>query len=78
MTLLIRRSVGPEVKQLQENLNTVGVPVDVDGIYGAATEHAVQTFQKGFNLEADGKYGPATDAKMQEALEQARAAKPGA
>ena len=69
--LLIRGSVGPEVRTLQENLNTIGVSVDVDGVYGANTEKAVKTFQVANAIEADGKYGPATHAKMEELLAQA-------
>jgi len=66
--LLIRGSVGDGVKALQEKLNTVGVTVDVDGIYGAGTEKAVKTFQTASGIDPDGKYGDKTQAKMEEAL----------
>jgi predicted ThiF/HesA family dinucleotide-utilizing enzyme len=69
--LLIRGSVGPQVTALQENLNKIGVTVDVDGTYGAGTETAVKTFQVANAIDADGKYGPATHAKMEELLAQA-------
>jgi peptidoglycan hydrolase-like protein with peptidoglycan-binding domain len=68
MSLLIRGSVGPEVQKLQEDLNTAGVSVDVDGIYGAATEQAVRTFQTGAALDVDGKAGPVTLAKLAELI----------
>jgi peptidoglycan hydrolase-like protein with peptidoglycan-binding domain len=69
--LLIRGSVGPDVKTLQQNLNTIGVTADVDGVYGANTERAVRTFQTANGIDSDGKYGPNTDAKMQELLASA-------
>lgn len=68
MTILIRGSVGDAVRDLQTNLNTVGVSVDVDGIYGATTEQAVRTFQQGYGIDADGKYGPNTESKLFEAV----------
>lgn len=66
--LLIRGSIGPAVTKLQENLNTVGCSCDVDGTYGAGTEHAVKTFQTANGVAVDGKYGPGTHAKMEECL----------
>ncbi|MFO0755227.1 MAG: peptidoglycan-binding domain-containing protein [Byssovorax sp.] len=66
--LLIRGSVSPEVKTLQENLNKIGVECDVDGIYGPGTEKAVKTFQTASGLTADGKYGDATHAKLEETI----------
>ncbi|MEO7328549.1 MAG: peptidoglycan-binding domain-containing protein [Minicystis sp.] len=68
--LLIRGSIGPQVTQLQENLNTIGVTVDVDGTYGHGTETGVKTFQTANGITADGKYGDGTHAKMEELLAQ--------
>jgi peptidoglycan hydrolase-like protein with peptidoglycan-binding domain len=68
--LLIRGSIGPQVTTLQENLNTVGVTVDVDGTYGPGTEAGVKTFQTANGISADGKYGDGTHAKMEELLAQ--------
>ena len=69
--LLIRGSVGPRGDHVAKNLNTIGVTIDVDGIYGAGYEKAVKTFQVANAIDADGKYGPATHAKMEELLAQA-------
>jgi peptidoglycan hydrolase-like protein with peptidoglycan-binding domain len=66
--LLIRGSVGPEVKELQRNLTEVGYPVTIDGTYGETTEEAVREFQAANDLAADGAYGPDTHEAMQEAL----------
>ena len=38
----------------------LGAFVAVDGIYGPATENAVQAFQRLFGLTADGIVGPRT------------------
>ena len=72
--LLIPGSFGSDVRKLQEDLNTVGVTVAVDGIYGAHTEKAVRTFQVANAIDADGKYGPITHARMVELLAQPRSA----
>jgi peptidoglycan hydrolase-like protein with peptidoglycan-binding domain len=63
--LLIRGSVGPEVRALQENLTSLGYTVDVDGIYGPTTEQ-VRSFQDAYGLDADGKAGPNTLDKIDE------------
>ena len=68
MALLIRGSVGPLVTKLQTDLNTVGVTVDVDGVYGAGTEKAVKTFQTASGLKSDGAFGHDTEAKLTESL----------
>lgn len=53
-------STGPEVSQIQEQLNGIskGYPaipkVVVDGIYGPATQASVKKFQEVFNLPANG------------------------
>ena len=58
-------SRGDNVRVVQEYLNTLAraypLPrVTVDGIYGPATENAVQAFQRLFGLTADGIVGPRT------------------
>ena len=55
MGLLIRGSVGPLVHKLQEDLTALGYVVEPDGVYGAATEEQVRSFQDTYGLEADGK-----------------------
>lgn len=66
--VLKRGSAGNDVKKLQEQLNTIGVSCDADGIYGPNTEKAVKTFQTASGIEADGIVGDATRAKISEAL----------
>ena len=68
MSLLIRGSVGPEVRELQKDLNRLGVTVDVDGTYGHATEQAVRKFQDSYGLEVDGAAGPNTLLKLAECI----------
>ena len=49
--------------QAAQYVSTVS-PVDVDGVFGAATQTQVINFQKYYNLTADGIVGPATWEKM--------------
>lgn len=69
--VLKRGSTGPEVKILQEQLNTIGCGCDVDGIFGPGTEKAVKNFQTAYAIDSDGIVGEATRIKLQEALAQA-------
>ena len=61
---------GEEVKYVQNALNTVRKqvkeipPLDVDGMFGPATENAVRAFQKYFGLNVDGVVGPVTWARL--------------
>lgn len=48
---------GVNVEAIQIKLNKAGYKLDVDGIYGKATETAVKAFQKGSNLSVDGIFG---------------------
>lgn len=63
-------SSGEDVRDLQNQLNTVGtslspIPtVASDGAYGRRTEEAVRTFQRIFGLTADGVAGPATRTRL--------------
>lgn len=59
---LRRGATGPLVRQLQGALPPVmGAPaVQVDGVFGGATEAAVRAFQRAHNLVPDGIVGPAT------------------
>lgn len=77
----IRRGArGDNVYYIQELLNVIAaynsaVPtVEVDGIFGAATQAAVRAFQSEYGLEADGIVGPLTwealNARYGEAEEQ--------
>jgi peptidoglycan hydrolase-like protein with peptidoglycan-binding domain len=54
-------SKGPFVKELQNNLNTLGYgPLTVDGDFGDGTDKAVRAFQKAMKLKVDGWAGPGT------------------
>jgi N-acetylmuramoyl-L-alanine amidase len=53
--------VGEDVRALQERLLEMGYDVGrADGIYGAATAHAVAQFQREVGLSPDGACGPQT------------------
>lgn len=47
-----------EIKRLQENLNKMGIPCNIDGRFGPKTVQAVQTLQKQNKLAPDGSLGP--------------------
>jgi peptidoglycan hydrolase-like protein with peptidoglycan-binding domain len=64
-TVLRRGSSGEGVVQLQAFLKVRGYRVGtLDGVFGAATEAAVRTFQRKKALEADGLVGTATRAAI--------------
>lgn len=65
MPLLKRKSVGPEVKKLQEKLKAAGFnPGPIDGIFGRGTEIALIAIQRSNNLLPDGIAGPRTLAVL--------------
>lgn len=57
-------SSGDDVRQLQLTLNAKGAKLATDGVFGRATEVAVQAFQKRAGLTADGVAGPKTMAAL--------------
>lgn len=60
-TTLRRGSQGAEVRTLQQKLRELGLyNGSVDGVFGAGTQSAVKSFQRGNGLTADGIVGPAT------------------
>lgn len=62
-------SAGEAVKELQENLNTLGYSCGTaDGSYGAKTANAVRNFQKAKGLTVDGIAGPLTQAAIKSAI----------
>ena len=61
-------SYGMQVDFLQQNLNTLGESLDVDGQCGPLTTEAIKRFQKKYNLSVDGIYGPRSYQKMREVL----------
>lgn len=52
------------VKRVQKTLNTFGYGLDVDGIFGPATENAVKAVQKKLGLIATGQWDPVTAEKV--------------
>ncbi|WP_236539698.1 peptidoglycan recognition protein family protein [Spiractinospora alimapuensis] len=71
-SLLRRGDRGPDVRQLQEQLISLGYGLPeygADGDFGAETEAAVKKFQRSAGLEADGIVGPDTRAALDDALE---------
>lgn len=64
---------GGAVKNLQENLNTLGFDVGrADGVYGRKTARAIAAFQVEAGITATGKADPETLATIDEALEDNR------
>lgn len=56
---------GPDVEQLQNDLNTVGLgPLQIDGDFGIITLDALKAYQKHHGLTVDGIYGPNTSASL--------------
>lgn len=63
---LVKGSTGAEVAKLQQNLNSLGFKLNVDGKFGQNTADAVYIFQKIAKINADYKYGPQTAGKLAE------------
>lgn len=63
-TLLQYGSSGDEVKKLQQQLNSNGYSLDVDGQFGSATKSAVSDYQKKNGLTVDGIVGDETWGKL--------------
>lgn len=55
---------GEAVRALQQALARAGIEVEIDGVFGPATEAAVRSFQRAQGLIADGIVGPATRAAL--------------
>lgn len=73
---LKKGSTGAAVKQLQEDLKTLGYdPGTVDGVYGTATVKAVRLFQSDNGLTVDGIAGMATQSAIEIALEAKKSSK---
>jgi peptidoglycan hydrolase-like protein with peptidoglycan-binding domain len=58
--VLKKGSKGDAVKQLQQDLVTLGYTLNVDGDFGSNTESAVMQLQKAFGYNVDGIVGDAT------------------
>ena len=56
---------GDDVAELQGMLRVeLGRAIEIDGIFGVQTEHAVRAYQRATGLVADGIVGPATWAEL--------------
>lgn len=79
--VLVNGSRGAAVVELQKQLSTLGYtdargrPLQPDGAFGPATQHAVEAFQHDHRLTVDGKAGPLTDAAIEHALARQRASR---
>ena len=62
-------SEGEWVRKLQRALNESGYELDVDGIFGEATDEAVRDFQNENDLDVDGVVGPNTWAALGEYIQ---------
>jgi hypothetical protein len=62
--LLARRAKGDQVIWLQQHLASEDAAVEVDGIFGAATDTALRTFQTARGLPATGSTDPLTWAAL--------------
>jgi len=60
-------SRGADVVTLQKLLNTVGLRIAIDGIFGSGTKAAVIRFQAASGLIQDGIVGQSTWSKLKEA-----------
>lgn len=67
MAMLSYGSRGEAVRKMQEALNRASIPLEIDGVFGKATEAAVRKFQSRNDLKIDGIFGPDTAAKLEEA-----------
>jgi hypothetical protein len=70
LDVLGKHSVGPEVLELQKNLNAWRIangkpPIAEDKVFGDETEAAVKDFQKSTGLKPDGLAGPQVKARLE-------------
>ena len=71
LKLLSPNLKGERVRQLQADLDQLGINVEVDGVFGKGTETAVKKFQTRYGLLSDGVAGPATLSKLEETKNKA-------
>lgn len=67
---------GSNVKTLQTNLNKLGYKLVVDGIFGPATDKAVEDFQRKNKLAVDGAVGPKTASALEKAISNLKKPEP--
>jgi peptidoglycan hydrolase-like protein with peptidoglycan-binding domain len=61
-------SEGIDVKYLQRRLVALGLPLDIDGKFGSATEAAVRKLQTAFGYTVDGIVGQGTNKLINQQL----------
>lgn len=61
---------GWSVALLQKDLRKLGYSIEVDGLFGPATDKALKGFQKAHSLIVDGFYGPMTQVTMERSLKR--------
>lgn len=59
-----RGDAGESVRELQDALSFLGYAIDVDGVFGPATDATVRDFQRDHGLVVDGIVGPITRAAI--------------
>ena len=69
--VLVRGSIGNDVKLLQTLLNNEGFNLEVDGSFGPLTLNAVKDYQGKNGLKVDGFVGPLTRASLMNKIAQA-------
>lgn len=67
--VLQKGNKGTQVKALQEDMNYIGIKVNVDSIFGMQLEQAVRTFQRSAGIKIDGIYGYETRGKLKERMD---------
>jgi len=68
--VLVKGSIGNDVKLLQTLLNNEGFNLSVDGSFGSQTLKAVKEYQKKNGLKVDGFVGPQTSASLMSKMAQ--------
>jgi len=68
---------GDSVRQIQVALMACGYPLKGTGYFGAATDTAVEAFQRRAGLKVDGDVGPLTAAALDLAISGVKPATPG-
>jgi peptidoglycan hydrolase-like protein with peptidoglycan-binding domain len=68
---------GASVSEVQSDLQRLGYPIDVDGVYGDGTTDIVEQFQSESGLTIDGQVGPETRQALDQALRQRNAGAAG-
>jgi peptidoglycan hydrolase-like protein with peptidoglycan-binding domain len=66
LPILRKGNYGERVKALQDILNRLGFRLELDGVFGIATENAIKSFQAKSGLSVDGIVGQLTLDRLQQ------------